>query len=240
MRGIGLPFAAAIALATITSAAVVAGVVRQEVAAPAATGRHPAPSAALTARVSAALARQPVAFVANRGQTDARVRYAAQGSGFAFFATPDEVRLALDRSPAERVALALRFVGHDRAAAITGSDRLAGDANFLGATAATTHTNVPRYGGIVYRGLWPGIDLALREQGGALKYEFRVRPGARPSWPATAASRSPRRSAPSTTPRRSPTRRSAAPACGWRAATTSHPRVRTASGSAPTAAIASS
>ena len=39
MRGIGLPFTAAIALVVVTSAAVVAGVGRQEVAAPAAAGR---------------------------------------------------------------------------------------------------------------------------------------------------------------------------------------------------------
>src|SRR6476661_10757344 len=99
MRGIGLPFAATIALATITSAAIVAGVGRQEVAAPAAAGRPAESPAALSAGVAAALARQPVAFVANRGQADPRVRFTAQGAGFAFFATPDDVRLALDRSP---------------------------------------------------------------------------------------------------------------------------------------------
>jgi hypothetical protein len=31
----------------------------------------------------------------------------------------------------------------------------------------------------VYRELWPGIDLTLSGQAGGLKYEFRVRPGAR-------------------------------------------------------------
>ena len=33
--------------------------------------------------------RLPLAFVANEGQTDARVRYYAQGSRYGFFLTPD-------------------------------------------------------------------------------------------------------------------------------------------------------
>ena len=32
----------------------------------------------------------------------------------------------------------------------------------------------------MYRELWPGIDMALRGDGSRLKYEFRVRPNARP------------------------------------------------------------
>jgi hypothetical protein len=181
MRGIPLPFTIAIGLAIVASAGAVAGIGREEGAAPAAGRPEAAPSQRLTAQVAAALERQPVAFVANRGQTDPRVRFAAQGSGFAFFATPDDVRIALDRTPTEQVALALRFIGHDPAARIVGSGRVAGDVNYLSASAGTTLTGVPRYGAVVYRGLWPGVDLALREQDGAMKYEFRVQPGASPS-----------------------------------------------------------
>src|SRR5262249_30696307 len=32
---------------------------------------------------------------------------------------------------------------------------------------------------VVYRDLWPGVDMALAGQDGQLKYEFRLRPGAR-------------------------------------------------------------
>jgi hypothetical protein len=42
--------------------------------------------------------RMPVAFVANRGQSDARVRYAAQGAGYGFFVTRDELVLSLARA----------------------------------------------------------------------------------------------------------------------------------------------
>ena len=33
----------------------------------------------------------------------------------------------------------------------------------------------------MYRDLWPGIDLHLRDVAGTLKYEFRVRPGTSPT-----------------------------------------------------------
>ena len=41
-----------------------------------------------------AYADLPVSFVENRGQTDARVRYYAQGNGYGFFLTPSEVMLS--------------------------------------------------------------------------------------------------------------------------------------------------
>jgi hypothetical protein len=61
-------------------------------------------------------ARLPVSFVEDQGQTDARVRYLAQGHGFRFFMTPSEVMLsfAKDSRASETpqgLALALRFVG---------------------------------------------------------------------------------------------------------------------------------
>ena len=40
---------------------------------------------------------------------------------------------------------------------------------------------MPRYEQVVYRELWPGVDLRLHQQAGSLKYEFRVRAGARPA-----------------------------------------------------------
>lgn len=38
----------------------------------------------------------------------------------------------------------------------------------------------PNYGQLIYRELRPGIDMAFRGEGGTLKYEFQIRPGADP------------------------------------------------------------
>jgi len=63
---------------------------------------------------------------------------------------------------------------------LTGGKRAPGEVNyFRGSDPARWQTNLSRYGQVLYRDLWPGVDMALTGQGGELKYEFRVRPGAR-------------------------------------------------------------
>jgi hypothetical protein len=129
-----------------------------------------------------AYAKLPLTFVENRGQTNARVRYYAQASRHAFYLTRDEVVLSLMKDETRGLALALRFLGSNPRAVLEGEERAPGEVNYLlGKDAAGWQTKLPHYGQIVYRELWPGVDLRLRDKGGALKYEFRVRPGARPT-----------------------------------------------------------
>src|SRR5262245_40238542 len=125
----------------------------------------------------------PVAFVENQGQTDTRVRYYAQGPRYAFSLTRDEVLLSfLDEPRSGGLTLGLRFPGSNARARLEGEERMPGDVNyFQGADSSAWRTSIPRYAQAVYRDLWPGVDLRLREHEGTLKYEFRVRPGARPS-----------------------------------------------------------
>jgi hypothetical protein len=134
----------------------------------------------------------PVAFVPNAGQLDPRVHYHARGDRYAFYLMRDGVTLAfLDRAPGAVTsgtpgdrgghALVLRFAGANPRVEPQGEARLAGDVNyFQGSNAAEWRSGVGRYARIVYRDLWPGIDARLFEQGGVLKYEFLVHPGARP------------------------------------------------------------
>src|SRR5262245_2742639 len=130
-----------------------------------------------------AYARPPVAFVENHGQIDSQVRYYAQGERYAFYLTRDEVVLSFtNQASTEDLALRLRFPGRNPRRQIQGQARAAGDVNyFRGNDPAAWHTAIPRYSEIAYRELWPGIDLELRETNGTLKYEFRVKAGARAS-----------------------------------------------------------
>jgi hypothetical protein len=125
----------------------------------------------------------PIAFVENRGQTDSRVRYYAQGNRYAFFLTSRDVVLSFaDAASTRQLALKLRFVGGNDHAAPEGLERASGEVNYLhGNDPAGWQTQLPRFEQIVYRDLWPGIDLQLRDVAGTLKYEFRVRPGANPA-----------------------------------------------------------
>jgi hypothetical protein len=145
---------------------------------------------ALTARQQQAAddyAKLPVSFVENQGQTDARVRYLAQGNGYSFFMTPSEVMLSFAKDSAEKqtpqdLALALRFVGGNPRVEPQGSVRAPGVINDLrGADPSMWHTDIPQYRDVVYPDLWPKIDLRLRDQSGVLKYEFHVHPGASPA-----------------------------------------------------------
>ncbi len=52
---------------------------------------------------------------------------------------------------------------------------------FLGSDAVRWRTHVPVYSELVYEALYDGIDLVFRSEGGGLKYDFRVQPGANSS-----------------------------------------------------------
>ena len=65
-------------------------------------------------------------------------------------------------------------------AAPVGAKRAPGKVNYLrGKNSSTWQTQLTRYQDIVYRDLWPNIDLRLHQKAGSLKYEFHVHPGAR-------------------------------------------------------------
>src|SRR6188508_915607 len=128
----------------------------------------------------AAYGKVPLSFTANAGQTDARVRYAAQGAGFSVFLTRREAMLSLQRPGKQRrgrgVALALRFLGSDRNVAIRGEGPGPGRVNYLlGNDPAKWRTGLRTYERVVYRNLWPGVDMVFAGQNGTLKYEFLVR-----------------------------------------------------------------
>ena len=123
----------------------------------------------------------PLAFVPNLGQTDPRVRFSAQAGGASFQFT-DEAALVTLAKGEQGVSLRLAFLGANPAPTIEGARPGPGRVNYLiGNDPAEWHTGLPTYGQVVYRELWPGIDMVFRGGAGQLKYEFLVRPGARPA-----------------------------------------------------------
>ena len=143
----------------------------------------------LTALATAAIGQPPtvvtvsdesasarLSFVPNRGQVDSRVRYYARASGFGAYFTRSGITFDL-RGGSRAAALQMRFEG--AGGSPTAHHRLPGTINhFVGQRRLA---GIPTYEEIHYRDLWPGIDVALRGDGGKLKYEFLVHPGADPS-----------------------------------------------------------
>lgn len=132
-------------------------------------------------QVSDAYSRLPLSFVENHGQTDERVRYLAQGARYGFFFTPDSLKMSLLEQDGEQGAnLSLDFLGANPDVSVDATKQAAGKVTYLRGSAPTdSYSDLPTFGEVAYRELWPGVDLAVRGHNGVLKYEFRVRPGAR-------------------------------------------------------------
>ncbi len=66
---------------------------------------------------------------------------------------------------------------------IGGLDRMAVGSNyFIGNDPKQWHTDVPNYGGVELKNVYPGIDLVYHGSGQTqLEYDFRLAPGADPS-----------------------------------------------------------
>ena len=126
----------------------------------------------------------PLTFVANRGQTDARVRYVAHGPRYAFYLTPRDIVLTFlkgGRVPSgDGHVLALRFVGANPAVTLDG-ERSQGIVSYIrGSDPSKWQTALPAYTEVTYRDLWPHVDLRVEGRAGVLKYEFHVAPGGDP------------------------------------------------------------
>ena len=120
----------------------------------------------------------PIAFEANTGQTDARVRFLSRGDGYSLFLTDDESVLALDRGKAGSAAvLRTRLVGAGSRAA-RGEALLPGRVNVY--RGRRSHEGIQTFGRVRYAAPYPGIDLVYHGKQGALEYDFEVAPGADP------------------------------------------------------------
>ena len=126
-----------------------------------------------------AYGKLPLSFVPNEGQADEAVRYYAQGAGYGFYFTKRGATLSFAEGKGGGHALALDFQGASPHATLTAQERLAGKVNYLvGDEPSEWRQGLQTHGELLYGGLWPGIDMAVRGEGGTLKYEFRLKPGA--------------------------------------------------------------
>jgi uncharacterized repeat protein (TIGR01451 family) len=136
----------------------------------------------------------PLFFEPNQGQTDARVKFLARGSGYGLFLTADEAVLKLQRPTGGREPLAamsqestasvirMRLDGAAHAPRVTGAETLAGKSNyFIGNNPKKWRSGIPQFARVNYQSVYPGIDLAYYGNQGQLEYDFRIAPGANPS-----------------------------------------------------------
>jgi hypothetical protein len=132
------------------------------------------PSLAQQPHVDGAL---PAFFIPNVGQTDPSVRFLADTPELRAGFTANSAVFQLDR-----LRLRVRFAGANADAVIEGVERLSAHANYLiGDQPSDWKTNLPVYQKILYRDLYPGIDMSYGGAGHGIKSEFLVAPGADPN-----------------------------------------------------------
>jgi hypothetical protein len=150
---------------------------------------------------------QPIEFVANAGQLAPGARFQVQGSSAALFLADDAIWLTVfdkeslaaqphrpagatrggsyvrsggdSQPPAVRgVNLKIGFVGANARPHIEPFDRLDTHVSYLRGARASWRPDVPVWGGVRYRDLYPGIDLVLSGATGRLEQRLLARPGA--------------------------------------------------------------
>jgi hypothetical protein len=155
---------------------------------PSLAARTPAASEPVTSAAKQgildAFDKLPLSFIPNAGQTDTRVRYYTHGAGYGFYFFDDKAALAFAKPVGHKAlrtsTLELRFAGARVGAAPRAERRQTARISYLrGSEPSKWRTNISTYEQVVYEQLWNGIDMRFRGGGGALKYEFAIRPGAR-------------------------------------------------------------
>jgi hypothetical protein len=158
----------------------------------------PVRNAAQRSQVRASLDALPLAFEANQGQTDARVKYLARGNGYTVFLTGNDTVFALNAShagsaagkystaPTRReaetataAAIHMKLVGANQQAQIVAGKQLPGRTNyFIGNNPSKWQRDVKQYATVSYREVYPGVNLAFHGQQRQVEFDFIVAPEA--------------------------------------------------------------
>ena len=138
------------------------------------TGVHSTQGAAGSA-LSAAVLEDQLRFERNEGQFPDGVLFAARGLGRGMLLRASDVVLG---GAGEIVTMS--WSGGAERPAVEALDPLEVRTHYLRGERSAWRTNVPSYGAVAYRDVYPGVDLVFHGARGGLSYDFRVAPGADP------------------------------------------------------------
>lgn len=120
----------------------------------------------------------PLNFELNRGQTNSRVDFMAHGAGYAVFLSRAAASILVQHGS---TAIRMRPVGDSFLSRPDALDEQPAKSNyFIGNDPKRWHTNVPMYRRILYRNVYPGVDLIYYGNQRQLEYDLVVAPGADP------------------------------------------------------------
>lgn len=147
---------------------------------------EPAATSAASQRAMAAYGRLPLSFTENQGQSDPRVAFVANGSGYSIFLERNGAGYTLreqshggGEGPAAGAVVRMTLPGAAKAPAVTGEDELAGKSNYLiGRDSSQWHTGVANYARVRYAAVYPGVDVVYYGNQRQMEFDFVVQPRA--------------------------------------------------------------
>jgi hypothetical protein len=143
------------------------------------------PGRPVTRTASAALFDLPMHFEPATHLTGRETTFLARGDGYAVRLEPAAMGVALQapagdaRTTSQPARLRVSLAGADSHATAVPELPLEGKTHYLvGSDPDNWRTDVPRFGRIRYRDVYPEVDVVFYGDGGQLEYDFEVAPGA--------------------------------------------------------------
>ena len=134
--------------------------------------------------VKASYVKLPLSFVRNEGQKDKSVLFYEQGAGHRTAFTAQGISLSLTKSGKNNTARSemVTLTPVDASPfTVEPLDKKAGKVNyFIGRDPSKWKTNIPTYGAILYKNIYPGIDMKFYGTNSQLEYDIIVSPHADP------------------------------------------------------------
>ena len=141
----------------------------------------------LPAEAASTLSRLPLVFEPNVGQAPADIRYVSHTAGHRLWLGVDEARfVSIPTRSGEDVRsepIRIRWIGGMPASSVAGADEQPGKAHYYHYLARDPHAsrqNVPMYGRVVYRGVYPGVDVVFHGTQRDAEFDFVIHPGGDP------------------------------------------------------------
>ena len=138
---------------------------------------------------AAGYGRLPLTFESNRGQAAPQVSFISRGPGYRAYLTSKGMVLSLHagevknsatnpgQSTGKRASIEFQLLGSAPNPQVVGENQQPGIVNyFIGNDPSRWHRNVPTYGRIRYKNVYPGIDLIYYGNHQQLEYDFAVAP----------------------------------------------------------------
>jgi len=125
----------------------------------------------------------PLNFEPNEGQFDPQCRFLARGRRFDLFLSRSEIVFSSRNDlVARKGAMRVRLADANAQAVVQGMDPLPGKVNyFIGDNPEKWQIGIPTYRRVVYRQVYPGIDVVYYGDQGQLENDFVIAPGGDPS-----------------------------------------------------------